>query len=703
MKFGGEVVEKLTNNFKDYLKSCNWSKASSLIRFFGDLCNCHVISASSLLNLFETLVDVTMEDNIPQARSDFYVYSVLSALPFVGKELNDKNHENLEQLLNNIENYISKRSKTHHTALRVWYSDSPHPQEEYLDCLWAQISKLRSEKWVEKCLSRPYLSLDSVLCEALTHNLPQIQIPPHESSFIYPNPRVIFRLFDYTDCPEDNILPGAHNIERFLIEEHMRWIIDQNYFARKEWYKIDYLNYINKFLFSAIALLSFPGLLKQKIPLEYMVVEVILGELFTLPKSKYLEICYGSLLLELCKLQPSTLPQVLAQAVELLYDRLDSMNVDCIGRFASWFAYHLSNFQFSWDWDGWSTCLTADNLSPKQRFVRETLQRCMRLSYHQRIAEIVPETFQCLLPDLPAPNNKFAEDETGSLSGTPYAQKLLNVLKEKHTPEEALEVLKDIPNPLQESEEEPSYNPLKINVFLTCLLCYLSKSFTHLFAGFAKYQLCLKSLNTSEEAQICILKTMFEVWNSHQQLIILLTKKFLKAGIVQHSAVANWLFSKDMSAELTKSYVWELLHETILQQVKTVEKIEKELEEAKEPKPKSEDGKEAGADGDIPMEEMVEKLEEKLESAQSDQKNLFLIIFQRFIMLLSEHIQSCESQNKSFKNLWFRWMIGRLQQVFFEHQENVFKYVSTLESLLFTPEVDQHILLIFRQFCSLRA
>jgi nuclear cap-binding protein subunit 1 len=59
-------------------------------------------------------------------------------------------------------------------------------------------------------------------------------------------------------------------------------------------------------------------------------------------------------------------------------------------------------------------------------------------------------------------------------------------------------------------------------------------------------------------------------------------------------------------------------------------------------------------------------MEERLESAQSDQKNLFLIIFQRFIMLLSEHIQRYESQGKSFKNHWFRWTIGRLQQVFFE-------------------------------------
>ena len=35
-----------------------------------------------------------------------------------------------------------------------------------------------------------------------------------------------------------------------------------------------------------------------------------------------------------------------------------------------------------------------------------------------------------------------------------------------------------------------------------------------------------------------------------------------------------------------------------------------------------------GGNGDKPTEEQIEKLEEKLEAAQADQKNLFLIIFQ---------------------------------------------------------------------------
>jgi hypothetical protein len=79
-----------------------------------------------------------------------------------------------------------------------------------MDALWQQIKRLRSDMWIEKHIVRPYLAFDSVLCEALQHNLPQMVPPPHHPSTSYPLPKVIFRMFDYTDCPDVSFYYKSH-------------------------------------------------------------------------------------------------------------------------------------------------------------------------------------------------------------------------------------------------------------------------------------------------------------------------------------------------------------------------------------------------------------------------------------------------------------------------------------------------------------
>lgn len=111
---------------------------------------------------------------------------------------------------------------------------------------------------------------------------------------------------------------------------------------------------------------------------------------------------------------------------------------------------------------------------------------------------------------------------------------------------------------------------------------------------------------------------------------------------------------------------------TILKKNKHVIKLTKELTETREKLRRaesrsgssSEDEENKEKSGERPSEDVVERMEEKLEAAQADQKNLFLIIFQRFIMILSEHLVRCDTDGVDYNTHWYRWTVGRLQQVF---------------------------------------
>jgi nuclear cap-binding protein subunit 1 len=344
---------------------------------------------------------------------------------------------------------------------------------------------------------------ESSFSNSLSHDFPNISLPEHNEKTIYPVPRVVFRLFDYTDVPEEFILPGAHSIERYLVEEQLHTVIDTYFMDRKLC--------ANKLLQVKIT---------NKIPLTYMIVEVIFSQLFALPKPIHLELFYGSLLLELCKLQPNQIPLVLAQATELLFDRLDHMKASCVERFSSWFAYHLSNFQFKWSWEDWKDCVSdEDKQSPKNCFLRETLVRSMRLSYHQRVAELMPATMNSLVPQNPKPTYKYVSDEAADLEGTSVANKLLELFKERAIPEDVFQALRDIPDKYNEVDNEyESFNPLKIEVFTSTLLYYGHKSFSHTFASLAKYHMIFKMIVDNENSQLVVLSALHQVWKHHQQV-----------------------------------------------------------------------------------------------------------------------------------------------------------------------------------------
>lgn len=84
---------------------------------------------------------------------------------------------------------------------------------------------------------------------------------------------------------------------------------------------------------------------------------------------------------------------------------------------------------------------------------------------------------------------------------------------------------------------------------------------------------CGQILAESEEAQMCVLRNVWELWQRHSQMVCVLVDKMLKTQIVECSAVATWLFSKEMAPHFTSGYLWEILHLTIDKMNKHVTKL----------------------------------------------------------------------------------------------------------------------------------
>ena len=76
----------------------------------------------------------------------------------------EKKENELDGLLASIDKYVKRRSKVHCELIRVWAVDDPHPQEDFIDSLWAQIVKLRQDKWIERQVIQKLLSVYEAVC-----------------------------------------------------------------------------------------------------------------------------------------------------------------------------------------------------------------------------------------------------------------------------------------------------------------------------------------------------------------------------------------------------------------------------------------------------------------------------------------------------------------------------------------------------------
>ena len=112
--------------------------------------------------------------------------------------------------------------------------------------------------------------------------------------------------------------------------------------------------------------------------------------------------------------------------------------------------------------------------------------------------------------------------------------------------------------------------------------------------------------------------------------------------------------------------------------------------------------------------ELLEEIDDKMSKnadrftkLQEELKNLFLVICQRFIMVLSENTTETKEVGKEGLSLnnpyWHSYVTQRLEEFMLRYHTELFKMTPTLEQLLFKPDLPNNLYQLFQNFKGLRA
>lgn len=111
--FGDRVVTKTAMELSGTIEKSQYLDARSLLRFIVELTNANVISPVSLVHIFNTLLDLPLDEKYSQntrCNKDVLVYLVLASFPWCGRIRCDLNSEPFQPVWDKLEQYFSGRS-----------------------------------------------------------------------------------------------------------------------------------------------------------------------------------------------------------------------------------------------------------------------------------------------------------------------------------------------------------------------------------------------------------------------------------------------------------------------------------------------------------------------------------------------------------------------------------------------------------------
>ena len=219
--------------------------------------------------------------------------------------------------------------------------------------------------------------------------------------------------------------------------------------------------------------------------------------------------------------------------------------------------------------------MALPDLQPKKAFINGAIDKVIRLSYTDRIREVLPEEFRYLVPtrkEKDPPPFKFADDQT------PFAKEgreVLGLLKRKAPEEEIQKVLDSVHEQARDiGVEDPLVS--STDIYMTVILSIGSKSLSHVLSTIDRCKERLLAIGPqSEEARRQIITSVFEFWADRPGTALNIVDKLLNYTVVGPINVIEWALrdNMDRGRGLARHIIYELVSVTMFKVTNRVRQL----------------------------------------------------------------------------------------------------------------------------------
>ena len=541
--FGSSAAETLHARLLRLLHSHSSSsfRAHNLARALGLLSPACVLHPESILSSYTALVDSALSlsssaDEHWQLRADNLVHCVLSALPFVSRSLQPAAPELFEHMLTHVREYLTLG---HRVSPPVGLEN-----EDTVKSLWNALEPLLSNPtWVVP--GTEHLMDGNRTDDTITGNLHFLSEPSKRVSFEFcqdiPS-RLLARAFVHQrpQVHATDVVPDEHySIERHIAET----LIDTTLWAYEEQAaSSDGIHHAGKELATTVtSCTSFDS--------RQLISERIFSEMLALPYPRFRPTYYTTVANNICTADKS-FARYIGSVVGSLFRSIDSMEFNSRILLSNFLAHHLSVFKIGWPWHRWEHVAEQIDGSPQREYVRSVLDKLVRLTFHDRVKEALPDALHELLPPRVGfvfPYEAEQKDQNGmseiglgssSSSAAGVSKEIIRRIREDKQPaEDMLEWLQG--TVLEQLDGETTFDALAYS-----LLQVGSKSPTHLITALERYGSALQALVPSTDP-MRMLDAAADYWQNSVQHLCLTLDRLQQHGLASGMGLLEWAFNRD--------------------------------------------------------------------------------------------------------------------------------------------------------------